>query len=155
MTATPWIAYGHAVEQIWKGGIDVENDSFRMVLVGSGYTPNQLTDDAWSDVSANEIANGNGYATHGKAVDLAVTRAGLVIKVDTADQTWADSTFTVKYAVIVRDADGNGALAAGDIPLCYCQLLTEAPQTLSPSNGPLTVTIDADGVMGETIAAAP
>lgn len=152
MAATPWALFGNALEKILDGTVDLDTDSLRMVLVGSGWTPNQSTNALWSDISANEIANGNGYTTHGKALTQALSRSGLVVTLDCDDQTWSGSTFEVAYAVIVRDADGNGALAAGDIPLFYAEL--EDGGTLSPSAGDLSITINASGVYTFTAGAA-
>lgn len=39
--------------------------NFRLALVSSAYTPANATDEIWADISANEIANGNGYTTGG------------------------------------------------------------------------------------------
>lgn len=46
---------------------DLLGATVKMALVGSAYTPDSGTSghDTWSDISANEIANGNGYATGG------------------------------------------------------------------------------------------
>lgn len=149
MAADAWKVYGHALEQIQENGIDLAGDSFRMVLVTSSYTPNQSTNTAWSDISANEVANGNGYTTHGKALTVTSTRSGLVVTFDCDDQAWTSSTITAKYAVIVHDADGNGALAAGDIPVCYSDL-ENGGGSLSTTNGTFTVSINASGVFTVT-----
>lgn len=152
MAANPWFMYGNALELVMEGAIDLDTDSFRMVLVGSGYTPNQSTDAAWSAISANEVANGNGYATHGKAITQTVTRSGLAVTFDCDDQAWSSSTITAAYAIIVKDADGNGALAAGDVPVFCCEL--ENGGTVSTTNGTLTVTINAAGVYTITAGTA-
>lgn len=152
MAANPWAIYGNALEKILDGTIDLDTDSFRMVLVGTGYTPNQSTNTAWSDISANEIS-GTGYTANGKAITQGVSRSGLAITFDCDDQSWTSSTLSnVAYAVIVRDGDSNGALAAGDIPLCYCEL--EDGGSLSTTNGALAVNINAAGVFTVTAAAA-
>ncbi len=152
MASSNWFLYGPALEAMIRSTIDMDSNAFRMVLVGAGYTPNQLTDDAWSDISANEVANGNGYATHGKLVTVSVTRSGLVVTVDGDDQTWANATITAKWAVIVKDADANGALAAGDVPLCYCEL--QVGGTMTSTNGPFTVPFNAAGAVAITAATA-
>jgi hypothetical protein len=152
MAANPWAVYGHALEKILDGTIDLDTDSFRMVLVGTGYTPNQNTDDAWSDISANEIS-GTGYTANGKALTTGLTRSNLVATFDVDDQTWTTSTLSnVAYAVIVRDADDNGALATTDIPLCFCEL--EDGSSLSSSSDDFSVTINASGVFTITATAA-
>jgi len=152
MAATAWAIYGNALEKIHDGTIDLDTDSFRMVLVGTGYTPNQSTDTAWSDISANEIS-GTGYTANGKAITQTVSRSSLVVTFDCDDQSWTSSTLTnVAYAVIVRDADGNGSLAAGDIPLCWCEL--EDGSSVSTSSGTLSVNINASGVFTSTATTA-
>ncbi len=152
MPANPWFIFGHAAEKQADGTIDLIGDSYRMVLVGTGYVPNQGTDAAWSAISAEEIA-GSGYVANGKAVALSVSRAGLVVTYDCPDQSWNPSTLSgVAYAVIVRNALADGTLAAGDIPVFCCEL--EAGGSLSSVAGPLGVTIDAAGVYKRTETAA-
>lgn len=57
---------------------DITGATVKLALVGSGYTPN--TDSStghsvWADVSANEIANGNGYTTGGISLSSMVATA--------------------------------------------------------------------------------
>lgn len=49
---------------------DIVGATVKFALVGSGYTPDAGTSghSLWSSVSANEIANGNGYTTGGYTV---------------------------------------------------------------------------------------
>jgi hypothetical protein len=54
-----------ATSKALMGGADLTTATVKVALVGSGWTPNQDTHDEWADVSANEIANGNGYTTGG------------------------------------------------------------------------------------------
>lgn len=149
MPAGNWLVYGPALEQLIEGGLDLDTNTWRMVLVTSAYTPAQSTHAAWSSISTNEVANGGGYTTHGKLLTVTSTRSGLVVTFDCDDQAWTSSTITAKYAVIVRDGDANGALAAGDIPLCYCDLETGGG-SVSTTNGTLTITINASGVFTVT-----
>lgn len=151
MAAGNWIVYGPALEAYHKGTIDLDTDTFRMVLVTSSYTPAQNTDDAWSDISANEVAAGGGYSTHGKLVTQSVTRASNVVTFDCDDQSWTASTITAKYAVLVKDANGDGSLAAGDVPLAYCDL-ESGGGSLSSTSDAFSVTINASGVFTVTAA---
>lgn len=149
MPAGNWLVYGAAVEGMAEGLIDLDTHAFRMVLCTSSYTPNQSTHATWADASAAEVANGNGYATHGQALTYVgggpTSRSGLVLTFNCDDVSWPTSTITAKYAVIVRDADSNGALASTDPLLCYVDLETGGG-SLSTTNGTLTVTINASGV---------
>ena len=151
MAAGNWIVYGPALEAIHKGTIDLDTDTFRMVLVTSSYTPAQNTDDAWSDISANEVAAGGGYSTHGKLVTQSVTRSSNVVTFDCDDQSWAAATITAKYAVLVKDANADGSLAAGDVPLAYCDL-ESGGGSLSSTAAAFSVTINASGVFTVTAA---
>jgi hypothetical protein len=148
MAAGAWKVYGPALEAINKGTIDLDSNTFRMVLVTSSYTPNQSTHDEWQDISANEVS-GTGYSAHGKLLTQSVTRSGLVVTFDVDDQAWTSSTITAKYAVIVKDADANGSLATTDVPLCYCDL-DSGGGSVSTTAGTLTITINASGVFTVT-----
>ena len=152
MAASPWYIFGPALEAIADGTIDLDSDSFRMVLVTSSYTPDQSAHDTWSDISTNEVANGNGYATHGKAITQALSRSGLAVTLDCDDQTWTTSTITAKYAVLVRDANADNALAGTDLVLAYCDLNTSG--SLSSVAGDFAVTINASGLFAATAASA-
>ena len=125
--------------------------AFAWCLVTSSYTPAQNTDAAWSTISGNEVANGSGYATHGKALTATLSRTDNVVTLDCDDQTWTSSTITAKYAVIVRDADANAALAAGDLPIAYVDLDTGGG-SLASSNADFAVAINASGIATFTAA---
>jgi hypothetical protein len=153
MAASNWFIYGGALEGVKDGTIDLDSDAFRMVLVTESYTPNQGTHVAWSSISGNEVANGDGYATHGKVLTASVSRTGLAVTFDCDNQSWADSTITAKYAVIVRDANADGSLAAGDIPICYSDLSTGGG-SLASTDAAFSVNINASGVFTTTAASA-
>lgn len=141
MAAGSWKAYGAGLEAVIKGDLDLDIAA-RMILVTAAYTPNQSLHALYSDVSANEVAAGGGYATSGKLASPIVSRTGLVVKYDVADQTWAASTITAKYAIIVQDANADGTLAAGDRLIAYVDLETTGG-SLSSTNADFTVGIDA------------
>lgn len=87
--------------------------NYKVALCGTSYTP-AGTEEVWADISANEIANGNGYTTGGAAASsgsLSGT-SGTV----TFSLTFAIPTFTAtgsgipawKYAVIYYSGTLNG-----------------------------------------------
>lgn len=149
MPAGAWQVYSLALEKITEAGAIILDNSgtprLRMALVTAAYTPNDDTDAAWSTISGSEVANGGGYTTHGKLLTPTVTHAAGVVTLDVDDQSWTSSTITAKYAVIVQDADANAALAAGDLPVCYCNLETGGG-SVSTTNGTFAITINAAGV---------
>lgn len=148
MAAAAWKVYGSAVLAINKGDLDLDS-GIRMVLVTSSYTPDQSADDTWSDVSTNEVADGGGYSTHGKAVTMSNTRSSLVTTIDCDDQTWTTSTITAKYAVLVKDANADNALAGTDQLIAYCDL-NDGGGSLSSTSADFAVSINASGIFTAT-----
>jgi hypothetical protein len=68
--------------------------NLRMALVGSAYTPNSSESghSVWADISANEIANGNGYTTGGVALSSVVATAiSGGFKLASANPSWTAS----------------------------------------------------------------
>lgn len=148
MPAGSWKVYGAALEAINKGTLDLDSNTFRMVLVTSSHTPNQSTHSTFADISANE-ATGTGYTSSGKLLACTVTRSGLVVTFDCDDQSWTTSTITAKYAMIVRDADANGTLASTDSLLAFVDLETGGG-SVSTTSGTFQITINASGVFTMT-----
>lgn len=68
--------------------------NWRLALVGSGWTPDNTDtgNELWADVSANEIANGNGYITGGLALtSVALSLASGTVKFTSAAGSWTAS----------------------------------------------------------------
>lgn len=124
---------------VWKasGGSDI-----RVALMGSGFTPNQDTQDAWDDISANEIAAGSGYTAGGAALtesDPTYDSATNKTILDAADATWAASTITAYYAVIYKyDATASAAYLLGYV---------DFGGAVTSTAGEFKITWAADGVL--------
>ena len=55
------------------GEIDLTTSTIKLAVVAATYTPNQDTDDAWGDVSANQISSTNtGYTADGHTLGTPV-----------------------------------------------------------------------------------
>ena len=141
--------FRHAFAKQLDGTVDFDTDAFRAVLLGSGYTEN-LTHTAWSDMSAYEVT-GTNYSAGGIAcANEAISQpSAQVVREDLDDITFTNVTLTAKWLAIVHDADANGTLAAGDIPVFLLEL--ESGATVSPSAGNLTTTIGASGLYNTTL----
>lgn len=101
VTVTTYNAY-HV--NLRKALIDLVDDTIKVALCTVTYTPNQDTQEFFSDVT-NEIT-GTGYTAGGetlgtKALTQDDTNNGS--KFDAADQVWSTATFTARYAVIYKD----------------------------------------------------
>jgi|688.fasta_scaffold449644_3 hypothetical protein len=92
-----------ATAKFLQGGADLTTNTIKCALVTSSYTPNQDTDDAWADVSANEIAGAHGYTTGGATVTTPVlTEITKGFRFDSDDVSWTASGSGIaawRYAV--------------------------------------------------------
>jgi hypothetical protein len=69
-------------------------NSFKLALVSSAWTPDNgdTGNEVWGDVSANEIAAGNGYTAGGIALTgAALTQAGGTVKFTSSAAQWTAS----------------------------------------------------------------
>lgn len=66
-------------------------NSFKLALVTSAWTPDNSDtgNEVWADVSANEIAAGNGYTAGGVALTgVTLTQTGGTVKFATGNASW-------------------------------------------------------------------
>ncbi|MFD8515144.1 hypothetical protein ACFV27_29685 [Streptomyces antimycoticus] len=129
MATAKW--YGPALQKLMTKQMDLINDTIKVALVKSTYTPNQNTHDEWADVSANEVT-GTGYTAGGIALASKTITYNTTNKnwtFDAADSTWPNTNVAFRYAVIYDDT------AAGKPLLGYLDFGTA--QTVS--NQDLTI----------------
>ncbi len=122
--------------------IDLVNDTIKVALVTSSYTPDIDTHDFFADVSANE-SSGTGYTAGGETLaskTFAIVTASDLAKFDAADVVWTiTSELSARYAIIYKSTG-----TAGTSPLIgYVDLGT----TYSLANGTLTLTWNASGIV--------
>lgn len=92
MAAGPYIVPNKARYNIGgpTGLLNGTAANYRLALVGSGWAPDNSDtgNEVWADVSANEIANGNGYTTGGAAVTATLSlSSGLKFTISAANWT--------------------------------------------------------------------
>jgi len=133
------VAYLDGKKSVLDGSIDLASDTLCMALLGAGYTPSDAHS-AWSDVSAQEVAAGGGYASGGAVLgskqlleDAANRRAYFT----SAAPLWPAATISAHYAVIYKRAGGSPA--AGDKLL----LCLDFGAAVSSTNGNYEVRPDA------------
>lgn len=137
--------YGSLISKAFNKEIDFDTDTIKVALVTSSYTPDQDTHDYWDDVSANEVANGNGYTTGGVTLaskTVTYTSGTNVTKFDAADVSWTSSTITARYAVIYLSTG-----TASTSPLIG---YVDFGSNQSSSNGTFAITWDAAGIFTTT-----
>lgn len=75
--------------ELFKGEHDLENDTLKAILMTTGFTFDPENHADYGDVSASEIANGNGYVTGGQALtSVAVSLSDGVVTIDCDDPLW-------------------------------------------------------------------
>ena len=110
------LIYNSAVDDMARGAIDFDTDSFKVMLVTSSYTPNKDTDDKRNDVT-NEVS-GTGYTAGGAASVCTVTKstANDRVTLSFAAVNWPSSTITARAAVIYKS---RGGASSADELVCY------------------------------------
>jgi hypothetical protein len=100
------LIYNSAIDDIVRGAIDADTDTFKAMLVTSSYTPNKDTHDKRDDVT-NE-ATGTGYTAGGVTTACTVTKdtANDRVTLQFAAVSWATSTITARALVIYKSRGG-------------------------------------------------
>jgi len=100
------LIYNSAIDDIVRGAIDADTDTFKAMLVTSSYTPNKDTHDKRDDVT-NEVT-GTGYTAGGVTTACTVTKdtANDRVTLQFAAVSWATSTITARALVIYKSRGG-------------------------------------------------
>jgi hypothetical protein len=98
--------YNHGLEEIMRGHVEFDADTFKVVLLGSGYSFLRTGNNGYANISAQEITAA-GYSAGGE------TLAGLTVvqndtannaKWDATDVTWTSlATTTIAHLVCYDD----------------------------------------------------
>lgn len=129
--------YLKGIEQAWLGDIDMESDTIKLKYMATSYTPAPTTENFLSDVSASEAS---GAPTETLAnVDVRIDTGNVRVEIDADDVTENSITTTTDKFIIYKD---TGVEATS--PLIACIDIAEG--TLSPVNGTLAITFNAEGL---------
>jgi hypothetical protein len=100
------LIYNSAIDDMARGAIDFDTDTFKAMLVTSTYTPNKDTHDFRDDVT-NE-ATGTGYTAGGATSTVTVTKdtANDKVTIQFGAVSWASSTITARGLVYYKARGG-------------------------------------------------
>lgn len=133
------IIYNSFKEFLGDGTFDMDGDTFKVALLGSGYTPS-AAHTVFADVSANEIT-GTGYTAGGATLaNVTWASAAGTTTFDAGDISWTGATFTARYAVLYKSGTANTIVN----PLVK---VFDFGSDQSCSNGPFTITFNAAGIL--------
>jgi hypothetical protein len=139
--------YGLFWQSLGNKEIDLNSDTFKVMLCTSAYTPNQDTHQYKSSVT-NEVT-GPGYTAGGVSVGslaMTYTAGSNELSFDAVDASWSGSTLTARYAVLY---DSTPATDATRPLVGYVDFGTD----ISSTSAPFTVVWDPSGVGAVTVAA--
>jgi hypothetical protein len=134
------------------GLLGANTSNYKIALVASTWTPAPSTDEVWADVSANEIANGNGYTTGGGALSgVTLNQTTGVVKFTASAFVWTASGGAIpawRYGVVYY----SGTLNAKVNPVVGYFLGDSAPADVPATSdtNTLTVTPHASGILSAT-----
>jgi len=132
--------YNRFKREIANGGIDLDTDTIKVMLVTSTYTPSIDTHVVLSDIT-NEVT-GTGYTAGGATLaNKTMTQDNTNDRgvFDADDTTWDTSTITARAAVIYKD---TGSAATSTL-ICYKDFGSDKTSTA----GPFTIQWDATGIL--------
>jgi len=135
--AGTWNWYGAGLLAAVTGTVDLNTDTFKIMLTTSTYTPVKDTHDFRDDVT-NEVT-GTGYTSGGATlagVSVTYDSASDQVQISWTDPTWTTSTITARTAVIYKS---RGGASSADELLAYC---TESGDIVS-TGGTFTVDLPA------------
>ena len=102
--------FNHYKEEVLNGNIDLVNDTIKLMLLTSSYTPDIDADEFKDDIDTNEVV-GTGYTAGGQALaGKSVTQDNPNDRgyLDANDVNWAASTITARYMVLYKDTGVAG-----------------------------------------------
>ena len=100
------IIYNSFLDDVFRGNIDCDTDTFYVLLVTSSYTEDKDVHDKRDDVT-NEVS-GTGYTAGGVAATVTVTKDTVNDRIDVSlgSASWASSTITARKAVYYKRRGG-------------------------------------------------
>jgi hypothetical protein len=123
----PSIIYNSFLRDVATGAVDLDSDTFKVILVTSGYVANKDTHTKRSNIT-NEVT-GTGYTATGVAIAITVPAVDLVndrLDVALGAVTWPSSTITARGAVVYKS---RGGLATADELVAFLEFPADVVST--------------------------
>lgn len=138
--ATTTTFYNSYKKDLLDGTIDWANDTIKVALCTSSYTPD-IDAHAFFDDITNEIS-GTGYTAGGATLTTSAPTQDNTDDEGVADATdlsWSSSTFTARYAIIYKS---TGTASTSPL-ICYINLGAD----VTIVSGTLTLTWNSEGII--------
>jgi hypothetical protein len=101
------LIYNSAIDEMARGDIDFDTNTFKAMLVTSSYTPNKDTHEFRDDVTNEAPATGN-YVAGGETSTVTVTKdtANDRVTIQFGAVSWSSSTITARGCVYYKSRGG-------------------------------------------------
>lgn len=131
------LIYNHCLDNLARGTIDFDTDTFKVMLVTSTYTPNKDTHEFRSSVT-NEVSASGSYAAGGGTSTVTVTKDDTNDRPDVSfgNVSFTSATITARAAVIYKS---RGGASSADELVAYVDFTTDQSST----NGTFTVSFSS------------
>lgn len=131
------LIYNHCLDNLARGTIDFDTDTFKVMLVTSTYTPNKDTHEFRSSVT-NEVSASGSYAAGGGTSTVTVTKDDTNDRLDVSfgNVSFTSATITARAAVIYKS---RGGASSADELVAYVDFTTDQSST----NGTFTVSFSS------------
>lgn len=121
------LIYNSFIRDVLVGNIDMDSDTFKVMLTTSAYTENKDSHDKRDDVT-NEVT-GTGYTAGGAATTVtvaAVDTANDDVEITIGAASWTTSTITARKAVIYKS---RGGASSADELVCVIDFGSDVVST--------------------------
>lgn len=133
------LIYNSAPDEMARGDIDFDTNTFKAMLVTNSYTPNKDTHDFRDDVT-NEVS-GTGYVAGGETSVVTVTKdtGNDKVTIQFGAVSWAGSTITARGCVYYKS---RGGASSADELVCFADFgsdVTSSGGTFSVAASTITL----------------
>lgn len=133
------LIYNSAPDEMARGDIDFDTNTFKAMLVTNSYTPNKDTHDFLDDVT-NEVS-GTGYVAGGETSAVTVTKdtGNDKVTIQFGAVSWAGSTITARGCVYYKS---RGGASSADELVCFADFgsdVTSSGGTFSVAASTITL----------------
>jgi hypothetical protein len=143
VAADAWDVYDKFKEYMGDGTIDLDGDTFKVVLCSSTSNAATQTNQLYASLT-EELSTANGYTSGGATLtSVTWTESSGTVTFDSADPAWTASggSITARFAVVYDDTPTSPA----DPLVCSC-LMDNSPADVTVTDGnTLTIQINASG----------
>lgn len=128
---------------LMSGTINLLSGDVKVMLMQATYTPDLVTHQYRSQVTAYEVPNGNGYTTGGISLSsktLTADNTNKLVKYSAANLQWAAATISARYAIVYYNT-GDPSTST------LIKLVDFLALKVSGGGGNFNLTWDANGIL--------